>query len=444
MPVDINNNGMTLPAFNIREEEDRMPVRSMAVQEIISRRPDFISRWSLIIFLGVLLLLGSGTWFVKYPDTIQAVATLTAANAPKEIVARQEGKIIKIFAVNDEKVLSGKMIAWLESTANHQEMIDLSGLLDRALYFLSADLTEKVSNSLRHEFHDLGEIQSSYQQFVRSLEQFNDYLVNGYYYKRKIRLHDNYSYLKKIHESLDLQKKLNEHNLDLIRESYSANDSLYKDKVISREDLRDKESKLTDRQLGIPQIEENILINESQQIDKQKEINELEHSISQQKLIFRQELQTLKSSVDEWMKKYIIRAPIEGKVVFIVPLQENQFIQSEKVIGFINPSDSRYYAQVNLPQINFGKIRTGQKVQLRFDAYPYQEFGFVEGNLSYISKIPSDSGFLATIELPKGLVTSYKKEIQYRSGLKSQALIITKDTRLLQKFYYNLIKGTQK
>jgi hypothetical protein len=106
-----------------------------------------------------------------------------------------------------------------------------------------------------------------------------------------------------------------------------------------------------------------------------------------------------------------------------------------------NPADSHYYAQVILTQNNFGKINIGQKVQLRFDAYPYQEFGFVAGKLNYISNVPSDSGFLANISLPKNLTTNYNKEIQYRSRLKSQALIITRDTRLLQRFYYNIIKA---
>ena len=116
-------------------------------------------------------------------------------------------------------------------------------------------------------------------------------------------------------------------------------------------------------------------------------------------------------------------------------------IQIGRIIGYVNPPDSRYYAQITLPQSNFGKIEVGQNVQLRFDAYPYEEFGFIPGKLKYISRVPSDSGFLATVELPDGLITNYKKTIQYRSGLKSQALIVTKNTRLFQRFYYNIFKA---
>jgi hypothetical protein len=123
-----------------------------------------------------------------------------------------------------------------------------------------------------------------------------------------------------------------------------------------------------------------------------------------------------------------------------VPLQENQFLPSSKTIGYINPPNSQYYAQVILLQNNFGKLDTGQAVQLRFDAYPYQEFGYIEGKLAYISKVPSDSGFLANIALPNGLLTNYNKSLQYRSGLKSQAEIITQDSRLLQRIYYGIVR----
>ena len=425
-------------------ESDNIPpslLRSEAVNEIVSRKPGFIERWALFLFLIILLLLLSGTWFIKYPDIIQGNASLTASDAPKEIVVRQDGKLVQLFAGNDDTVKKGQTIAWIESTADHKEIVALSDMLDKGIQYLSINETEKVSGFFKNGFQNLGELQSPYQQFVTAWQQFNDYLVNGYYYKRKRILFEDYTFLQKMHKSIEEQKKLTEQDLQLTQETYDANSSLYDSKVISRQDLRDQKSKLVGKQMSLPQLESALLANENLQTAKQKEINELEHNISQQKIIFQQSLQTLKSLTDDWERKYIIKAATNGKIVFIIPLQENQFLQSGKTVGFVNPVNSKYYAQVTLPQTNFGKIDTGQKVQLRFDAYPYQEFGIVEGKVKYISKVPSDSGFLSNIELPKGLITNYEKQIQYRSGLKSQALIITKDARLIQRFYYTIVKA---
>lgn len=438
--IDIHGNGK-MKGHSRKEIYGHIRLRSEALQEIISRRPGFAGRWALLLFLLVLVLVFGGAWFIKYPDIVQATATLTAANAPKEIVIRQDGKLVHLFVNNDEPVIQGQMIAWLESTANHKEVVALSEMLDKGIGFLVKDQTEKVSGLFNTGFQRLGELQASYQQFISAWQQFNDYLVNGYYYKRKLSLSADYDFLKKMHTTIEEQEQLAGQDLQLTEEAFDANDSLYRDKVISKQDFRDQKSKLLIKQISIPQLRSSILMNEGQQIDKQKDIDELEHNISQQKIIFQQALQTLKSLVDEWMQKYVLKAPVNGKVVFIVPLQENQFMQSGKTIGYINPPDSRYYAQVNLPQGNFGKVDTGQKVRLRFEAYPYQEFGSVEGRLVYISQVPSDSGFLANIQLSHGLITDHGKSIQYRSGLKSQALIVTRDARLMERFYYNIARA---
>lgn len=113
-----------------------------------------------------------------------------------------------------------------------------------------------------------------------------------------------------------------------------------------------------------------------------------------------------------------------------------------KLIGYINPYDNLYFAETNLQQSNFGKIDTGLKVQLRFDAYPYQEVEYVNGTLSYVSNVPSDSGFLATIRLDRGLVTNNRIPIKFKSGLKAKAIVITKNMRLLQKFFSNFVAAT--
>lgn len=65
---------------------------------------------------------------------------------------------------------------------------------------------------------------------------------------------------------------------------------------------------------------------------------------------------------------------------------------------------------------------------LKFDAYPWQEFGTVTATVDYVSAIPADSGlYMAKLSLPKELITNYNKPIVFKEGLLAQAEIITKD-----------------
>ena len=97
-------------------------------------------------------MLFAGTWFIKYPDIIQVNASLTAFDAPKEIVVRQDGKLVQLFVANDDTVTKGQTIAWIESTADHKEIVALSAMLDKGIQYLSINETEKVSGFFKNGF----------------------------------------------------------------------------------------------------------------------------------------------------------------------------------------------------------------------------------------------------------------------------------------------------
>ena len=243
-----------------------------------------------------------------------------------------------------------------------------------------------------------------------------------------------------MHSNLVQQKGLSEQDLALTQKTFDANQSLIDDKVISDLDYRNEKSKLINKQLSLPQINSSIISNESQQNEKQKEIMELNNTIAQQKNIFSQALNTFKSQVEDWKKKYLLTASADGKIAFASFLQENQQLKEGQVICFINPGNAEYYAQVYIPQSNFGKVQTGQQVLLKFPSYPFEQYGSVKGKIDFISNLPTDSGYLARVIFPNGLNTNHKKQIQFREGLQAQGEIITADMRLLERFYYNIIR----
>ena len=257
-------------------------------------------------------------------------------------------------------------------------------------------------------------------------------------------LNKDLTFLQKMHINLLEQKGLNTEDLNLSQKNFNANKSLNDDKVIADVEFRNESSKLISKKLSLPQISSSILSNEAQQNEKQKEIAELQNTIAQQKNIFIQALNTFKSQIDDWKKKYLLTAPIDGKIAFATFLQENQQLQANQIICFINPENTQYYAEVYIPQTNFGKVRTGQEVLLKFPSYPFAEYGSVNGKIDFISNINTDSGYLAKVILPNGLNTSYKKQVQFRDGLTGQGEIITQNMRLLQRFYYNILKQVKK
>ena len=81
---------------------------------------------------------------------------------------------------------------------------------------------------------------------------------------------------------------------------------------------------------------------------------------------------------------------------------------------------------------------------MKFQSYPFQEYGSVMGKIDFINHMPSENGYLAKVILINGLTTTYRKQIQYRDGLLANAEIVTKDMRLLERFYYNIVRQMAK
>jgi len=435
MPTEnINNDQTTINRYQ----------RSEMVQEIVSNRPGFLVRYGTLFFLITIIILIAACWFIQYPDIVSTNAKLTSINAPKEIVTKTSGKLVKLFAKENEQANTGDILGYMESTASHEELISLSKNIDTATILLNRNNLTAALSFLQNNYGNLGELQSNHQSFITAYQNFKNYLSNGFYLRKKSMLANDLSFLQKMHTNLLQQKGLNTEDLALQQKTFDANESLKNDKVISALDYRNETSKLISKKLTLPQISSAIISNEAQQNEKLKEIAELENLIAQQKSIFNQALNTFKSQVDEWKQKYLLIAPVSGKIAFATFLQENQQLKANQVICFVNPENTQYYAEVYIPQTNFGKVQKGQEVLLKFPSYPFQEYGSVKGKIDFISNISTDSGYLAKVNLVQGLTTNYNKQVQYRDGLLAQGEIITKDMRLLQRFYYNIVKQVKK
>jgi HlyD family secretion protein len=418
------------------------------IEEIISNKPPYIVRWGTVYFFVLLLMLVLISWFIKYPDIVVASATLNSVNAPQEVITRTDGKLTRILIKENEKVKKGEVLGYMESIANPKSVNEICNQLDSISNFISQNKTDEIVRLLSLNASSfaggkekaLGELQASYQTFIQAFITFRDFINNGFYLKKEKMLAIDMQNLQKLHAILMNQKKLMQQDLSLSNETFSANKYLAKEKAISAFSFRDEESKLIGKQMSLPQINASIVSNESAQNDKRKEIAELENQIVAEKNTFIQALQTTKSQIQSWEYKFVLKAPVSGIISFTGFFQENQQMKSGQLLFYVQPENTSYYVETLIPQYNSGKVKKGQKVLLKFQAYPYEQYGLVTGKIEYIKTLPTDSGYLAKIILPQGMVTNYKRHLQYRNGMVAEADIITENMRLMDRFYNNVRK----
>jgi multidrug efflux pump subunit AcrA (membrane-fusion protein) len=418
-------------------------LRSDEVQELITSNPGWLVRQGISIFFIVLVGVIAGAFFIRYPEIVKTSVRLTSANPPRAVLARQEGKLIRLMAKDNQMVKKNEVLGFIESTASHEEVIELSGILDTLQRFMNTDEVERIPGYLNKTFDNLGEMQAQFQTFMQGYNQFKQSLSNGFFLSRKAMLRRDLGNLQRQRENLLEQKVIYEKDYALSEEEYRRQKKLAEEKVIAPIEESREESKLNNKKLPMSQLASSLISNEQQQNDKQKEMLDLDRQILEQKSVFQQALNTLLSSVDDWKRRYLIIAPIEGKILFNSYVQENQYVRANQEMCYISPGDAAFFGEMFISQFNLGKVKNGQKVLLKFPSYPFQEYGSVDAQIEHIADIPRDSGYLARVILPKGLVTSFHKNIFFRNGLVAEGEIITDDMRLAERMFYNFRKVLQ-
>ena len=419
--------------------------RSALVAELINSKPPIFIRYGILILFSIVLILTISCWFIQYPEIVMAEAHLIGTNAPKEVISHTDGKLLKIFFKENQNVYKGDILGYMESIANPESVLSISNDVDTMIDYIiknkNDELINYYPNTKKHVVRkDLGELQTQNQIFVQSFSAFKDYLIDGFYKKKVEMLKSEKNNINKLREILLIQRNLLEQDLELTNQNFKSVDYLSKEKIFSESDFRDQKSKLIAKQLTIPQINALLIANELEQNEKLKEISNLENQFILQKSYFLQALLTFKSQIENWKYKYLLLAPVNGKILLTSFHQENQEIKSGNSLFFIQPPNASYFVELQIPQNNFGKVKKGQDVLLKFQAYPFEQYGSVLGKIDYINQIPSDIGYLAKVILPNGFVSIYKKPLKFYNNLNGKAEIITENMKLLERFYNSISK----
>jgi multidrug efflux pump subunit AcrA (membrane-fusion protein) len=415
------------------------------IEEIISSRLPFIVQWGTVIFFFILVLMAVICWFIQYPDIVTASGKLNSVNAPRQVVARTDGKLVRIIVHEDDFVTAGQILGYMESTADPQAVISVNEQAEVISSLINKNQAEKTlkffpNNTKQYHSINLGELQPEYQTFIEKFTQFKDILNQGFLQRKKLLLLTDLRNIQRMHLILTEQRSLLLQDLALTNKTFDANKILMESKTIALIDYRNEKSKLLAKQMTMPQINANIVSNEGLLNSKREEIAELDNQISTRRYAFLQALQTIKSHIQAWEAKYLLKASVSGITSFTGFFQENQEVKLGQELFYIQPKNSSYFIEVTIPQYNFGKVGLGQQVAIRFQAYPFEQYGTVMGRVEYIDSSPTDTGYRARVSLPNGLLTNQKKMLRFQQGLLVQADIVTKNMRLLNRFYYSLSK----
>ena len=428
MPAIYTNNGQ-----EARHTDD--------MQDIITKVPSWILRWGITLFFGILVLIIGLSAFIRYPDVVNAKLEIQSPNSPKPIVSTISGKLVKLLVAENEIVKSGQPLAYLESTANHEKVLNL---LTNLMQIQQQALKNKPINaSLLNQADDiqLGELQTAYQSFFSEYLTYISSINNGFLIKKGNYLQKDLNNIAEQQNQLSREKNIEQRDSALANEEYEMHKKLAQGQVETKAELRQEESKFLSKKSPLIQTESSIITGNDNYAAKQKEILELNNQIQEEKGKFLQALNSLISAAEDWKLKYILTASQSGKVTYAGIVQENQILTPNQEVFYINTGNEQFFGEMAISQNNMGKVKEGQRVLIKLKGYPFEEYGMIRGRIKYISDVPyKDSVFMSEVDFKSMKCSDLKKPIHLKQGMMADAEIITQDATILQRISRSLLK----
>jgi multidrug resistance efflux pump len=402
------------------------------VKEIMGNPPGRIVRWGTVVMFSVFVLFILFAWLIRYPDTIPSPVEITTSNPPVTLVTKITGNIKYLYVKEKERVTAGQLLAVMETTASMDEIEMLKHMVD------TVRRQELLNPKNLPGFSSLGELQEVYGLFLKNLSELKNYSENDFYGNKVRSLSEEIRGIQEYINRLTVKERLFTENQKLEVRKFKRDSLLFIDRVIPESELERSHQSLIRLNIELQQVrldhsEKSIELAEKRQLLQDYNITRIEE---QQKLeaVLNQSFMNLKAQIKIWENTYLLISPVEGIVSFTQFWNANQsVVKDEPVITVIPLETGSFLGRINLKMQRSGKVKPGQKVNIKLSGYPYLEYGMVRGVIRSKSLVPSKDAYIIEIDLPEGLTTLYGMKLDFTQNMQGTAEIITEDVRLLQK-----------
>ncbi|MCW8132499.1 MAG: HlyD family efflux transporter periplasmic adaptor subunit [Planctomycetota bacterium] len=209
------------------------------------------------------------------------------------------------------------------------------------------------------------------------------------------------------------------------------------------------------------QHERSVLERNSRKASLEEQISQTRFQIAEMELTKKQDLETIKKDIDRLRDQIKesgtlttnykfegelcrVYSPYGGTVTQVYVKPGQQINGGDVMLSVIKDTEAMY-ARVLVPNRDIGRLKEGIEVKIKFDAYPYQEFGSQTGHIMMIANTPSnkqgeESFYEVKVSLEKGTIKVGAKDRPLTIGLVGLADIKTGDKRLIEVIFTPISK----
>jgi len=425
--------------------ESAIEIRSEEIDEILGRTPSWILRRGILLLFVIVMALLIFSWYFRYPDVITAQVTITSVNPPTAVSVRSGGRIIAFFVSDKQQVKTGDYLAIIENSADTGSISKLrlffkhADTLNEAMQYISTDST-KLSG--------LGDLQQPYTSFIQAVINFQRYELLSFNAKKIEALKTQIRLTNLYIEKLKGQRFLQGMNLKLAQKQFSRDSLLFVQQVIAASEFdkaetqlivnktsyKNSEMALSNSEIQVSQLEQQVIeLHLTRENESKQLIDEVNNSYK-----------ILRSRFDDWENQFVLKSTTNGNVSIGNYWSVNQNVKvGDIILSIIPDKEDMPFGRITIGMENSGKVKQGQKVNIKLSNFNYNEFGMLTGKVKSISLVPDQSNYYVEVELPNGLKTNYNKQLPFLHEMTGVGEIITEDMRLIERIIgpvYAMIK----
>lgn len=420
-------------------DEDSLQLRSEAVQEILSQVPHWLTRWGITAAFVTILMLLAMSWIIKYPQVLTGRITVTTQNPPVRLVARSSGAL-QLLVADNELVVAERDLAVIANPAKLADVRRLRGQLQAFGQFLANAGELQVFEFDRQA--TLGELQVHYSSFLQQFSQYDSFRRENYQAQKIAALQQQIALYRQLSGKSAQQQETLARDAALAKEKFDQAQTLHEKGLISKLELANSESFYLEKKYQLENAASTALNNGVQLAATEKAIADLQQQFQERSrdlmLALQESYENLLSQLALWEEKYVLKAPAAGRVSFFKFWSNNQFVNNGDEVLTVAPEAPQLVGKIYLSATGSGKVKTGHKARIKFDRYPFQEYGVVEGEITAISVATHDNRYVLDVSLPAGLRTNYRQQLEFKQEMQGNAEIITENLRLIERVLHPL------
>lgn len=402
---------------------------SEALQSVLEQPPTSLPRHVMLGGILFTVIVGTWSWFGTFEEVSFAPGEVAPYGDVYRVQPSTSGEIVQIYVSEGELVEQGQVIAEIDRQLLEKEVRRLEENLNA--YQLQLGQTEALIQQTHSELNilqamsqaDIAAQKSSLVQEAASIDTHKEILAQ---YETDRQAQEN------------RMSRLE----DLVEKGAFAEDHLFQ-----------LEQSLRDRDRSIIETRGNINRSDAAIQQLQAELEQARAIAAQHKLEAQEKLQQLQIEATNLQSKIKetqillekskaqlaqtnLVAPVEGIVTSLATSNVGEVLQPGDTFAEIAPASAPLILSAQLPDQEAGLVEKGMPVNIKFDAFPYQDYGVITGSVISISpdaEVDEQMGavYQVDIALDQTFFEHDGKAVLLRAGQTAMAEIIVDQRRII-------------